>query len=121
MDGFEFVQPKHVNVGDFMNLLRGISQFESLRNSIYAAMCSITEGSLDVVISLPERTRPESLNFEIRDHAHSLLHGLFPRATNGHHLANRLHARPELRFHQREFVKVPAWKLRYTVVQSRLK
>ena len=116
-DVFEPVQKPLVYLGDFVDFIDGKTICKSVSNGKNTHVGRLGEFLLDIVDMLIGDKTVHTLS----NHPKSLLDSLFKGATNGHHLADRLHRRSNFLAYAHEFIEVPTRNLDDAIVQRRLK
>ena len=94
-------------------------QMHGLGDDEYALVSRFAQGGVDVgnLQLLVLHKAVHALPY----HAQALLDGLLKRATDGHHLADTFHRRPQFLVHAVELREVPARNLYHHIVKSGFK
>ena len=116
-DVLQALQEPHVDLGQFLNALYGITLFQSLGNRKDTQVGGVCQSVVQVV-ELRVVVAHETVH-ALTNHSQTLLDHLFERTADGHNLADRLHRRANLTAHTHEFGQVPTRNLADHIVEAR--
>ena len=115
-DVLQFLQEPLVDLGQVVNLIYGIALVHCLGYHEDTLICRLLQGSIDV-LNLQLLVFYEAVH-ALANHTKTLLDSLLKVATDGHHLADRLHGRTQLLVNTTELTQVPTWNLTNHVVEG---
>ena len=116
-DMFQLLTTPLVYLGQLVDLVNRISLVHGFGDDKHTLVGGFTQGRIDVgnlkFLILDKSVHPLSY------HAETFLNGFFKIAPDGHHFANRLHARTEFLVYATKFGKVPTGNLAHDIIKGR--
>ena len=119
-DMLQLLQEPLVDLGQLVNTVDGVfGKMHRLRDDEDALVGRLAKSRINVG-NLQLLVLYEAVH-ALAYHAQAFLYGFLKRASDGHHLANRLHRRSQLFVDAVELGQIPTWNLANHIVEGRLK